>query len=233
MTAAFKTQLTSTKKFVFIAICDNANDQGECFPSIPMLMQKCSLSERAIQSAISSLEADGYLRRELRNGRSTIYWITDTNLWPSAPAPRAPHPRRRCTPAGDAPRRRCGGAGDAPPPRRRCGGNPAGDAPRTINRTVKEPSEDQHRRRASSPDRRHHPRLPNLAGSHPQTPRPTRPQTPPPHQGRPRPVPGPGRPRRRTRLATLTPPHRPEPARHRLQRPRPAAAGRRTPRTVP
>jgi len=96
MTAAFKTSLPTTQKFVFLALCDAANDQGECYPSIATVCDKCSLSERAVQAAVRDLERLGYVRREFRSGRSTVYWLTAT---PAADAPpHDVHPRSRCTP---------------------------------------------------------------------------------------------------------------------------------------
>jgi len=112
MSLAFKTKTQSSRKLVLLALCDSANDQGECYPSILTLAEKCSLSERAIQSAISGLETDGFVRRELRAGRATVYWCTPANGAPPQPctpqqlhprgANRAPpqilHPRKRRTP---------------------------------------------------------------------------------------------------------------------------------------
>lgn len=126
MTAAFKAQIPTTQKFVLLALCDCANDQGECYPSVPNLMAKCSLSERAVQSAVAWLEQTGYLSRQIRRGRSTVYTLT-----PAAGAPpQDVHPRTKCTPpphhVHPTPARR------APHPRTTC----------TLNhkRTIREPS---------------------------------------------------------------------------------------------
>jgi hypothetical protein len=89
MSVAFKAAIPATQKLVLLALCDSANDQGECYPSVPTLMEKSSLSERAVQGAISWLEQRQFLRRDFRNGRSTVYWCT--------PAAGAPHPRTTCT----------------------------------------------------------------------------------------------------------------------------------------
>lgn len=75
MSLAWKLNLPSTAKLVYLALCDNANDSGECFPSIPMLAQKCSLTERAVMTHLKSLEGVGLLRREQRAGRSTVYHL--------------------------------------------------------------------------------------------------------------------------------------------------------------
>lgn len=145
MTLAFKTALPCTQKFVLVALCDSANDQGECYPSVPTLAEKCSLSERAVQTSIATLEGLGYVRREFRKGRSTTYWLSTT------PAPAAPHPRTTFTPAPAAPVNDVhhtpaapapGGAPAAPPPPQELHHTPAAPAPRTIKESSVEPSKE-------------------------------------------------------------------------------------------
>lgn len=119
MTAAFKTTLPTTQKFVFVALCDNASDQGECYPSIFTICEKTSLKERAVQGAIKYLVEKGYMTARMRRGQSTVYTIKPVAEWPqdlsTTPAPDAPpqemHPRTKCgipphnmrpTPAPDA-----------------------------------------------------------------------------------------------------------------------------------
>jgi len=75
MTQAWKSKFGSTAKMVLLALCDNANDQGECFPSVPMLAEKCSLSERAVFKQLDLLEEVGAIKRNGRTGRSTIYML--------------------------------------------------------------------------------------------------------------------------------------------------------------
>ncbi len=75
MTLAWKADFQSGKKLVLLALCDNANDQGECYPSVSMLAEKCSMSERSVFNHISDLEKDGAITRINRTGRSTIYQI--------------------------------------------------------------------------------------------------------------------------------------------------------------
>lgn len=101
MTAAFKADLATTQKFVLVALCDSANDQGECYPSVQTIAEKCSLSDRAVQIAMQELETGGYLRREFRRGRSTTYWLTPERRSPPNhvhPEPRSPAPERRSPP---------------------------------------------------------------------------------------------------------------------------------------
>lgn len=124
MAEAFRTNLPTVQKFVLVALCDNANDAGQCFPSISLLCDKCSLSERAVQSAIRSLEVSGYLRRDFRKGQSTIYWVTNPSAWAASVSA---NPRTSCTPAGYAPPQ------EVHP-------TPAGGAPITIKEPSIEPS---------------------------------------------------------------------------------------------
>lgn len=93
MSNTWKLDMHSTKKFVLIALCDCANDQGECYPSVANLVKKTGFGERTVQAAISELEREGFLRREFREGRSTIYWISIDSEQP----PQESHPRSSCT----------------------------------------------------------------------------------------------------------------------------------------
>lgn len=88
MTEVWKMPIPSGQKMVLLALCDNANDQGECYPSVSMLTEKCSMSQRSIFSHIDWLEKHGIVSRENRSGRSTIYHID---------------PCKFCTPANSAP----------------------------------------------------------------------------------------------------------------------------------
>jgi DNA-binding transcriptional ArsR family regulator len=101
MTAAWKTSLSQTPKMVLLALCDNANDEGECYPSVQTLAAKCSVSDRAVQMQLTKLEEMGYVAREIRTGRSTVYHIRKPSEWPSTPERRSPpkdvHPRTTFT----------------------------------------------------------------------------------------------------------------------------------------
>lgn len=134
MSAAFKTALQSTHKFVFVALCDNANDQGECYPSIPMLAQKTSLSERAVQKSITYLCETGFIHREVRTGRSTYYSVFVPSSWPTTTEPRSP--RTTFTPNNVHPTpEQC-----APPPPNNVHPTPERGSPITIIEPSIEPS---------------------------------------------------------------------------------------------
>lgn len=127
MALAFRTGLPSTKKLVLLALCDSANDQGECYPSIDALEQKCSLSDRAVQKAVVELEVAGYLSRQLRPGRATLYLMTPERGSP----PNVVHPERR----SPTPERR------SPPPPNDVHHTPERRSPRTIKEPPIEPSQ--------------------------------------------------------------------------------------------
>ena len=101
MTEAWKADMPSGRKMVLLALCDNANDQGECFPSISMLTEKCSMSERSVFNHIAELEKIGAVVRKSRTGRSTVYTLDPCKFCtPEKSAPLQPlHP----TPATVAP----------------------------------------------------------------------------------------------------------------------------------
>lgn len=132
MTLAWKSGLPSGQKMVLLALCDNANDQGECYPSVPMLAIKCSLSERSVQQHIADLASAGIVSREMRTGRSTLYRVHSDSF--NTPADSAP--RKICTPQNLHPTP----ADSAPPPPQRLHPTPATAAPITINEPSIEPS---------------------------------------------------------------------------------------------
>lgn len=119
MAACWPLQMPPTPKAVLISLADNANDQGECWPSIATIGKRTCFSERAVQNAIRWLEEQGYLVADRSNGRHTRYQVDPTpnprsSCTPAAPAPPQdvhPYPRSSCTPTP---------AADAPHPRRRC-----------------------------------------------------------------------------------------------------------------
>ena len=82
-------ELDSTHTLVLLAVADNANDEGACWPSIATLARKTRLHERTVQRALKTLEDAGHLSRFDKPGGSSDFWV---------------HPRRTATP------------GVAPPP---------------------------------------------------------------------------------------------------------------------
>lgn len=68
--------ISSTQKLVLLALADWANDDGLCWPSIDRLAVKASLTSRAVQKTIRSLEDSGFIKREEVSGKGNKYWVT-------------------------------------------------------------------------------------------------------------------------------------------------------------
>ena len=119
------------RKLVLIKLADNANDQGECWPSYQYIADQCEMSKRSVMAHIEALIESGFLRKELRIGgvkgnKSNVY----TLMIPSAGnslgvVQEIHHPSANAAPPS---------AGDSPPPS-------AGAAPRICHslEPVKEP----------------------------------------------------------------------------------------------
>lgn len=75
MTVVWELDLPDSEKLALLALADNANDQGVCWPSMATLSRKCSKSDRTVQRSIQSLEEKGHLTREERPGKGVLYHI--------------------------------------------------------------------------------------------------------------------------------------------------------------
>jgi hypothetical protein len=98
MAACWPLQMPPTPKSVLLSLADNANDHGECWPSIATIATRTCFSERAVQRAIAWLEAEGLLSADRSNGRHTRYTLTPPSLV-VMPA----NPRQRVTPVTKSP----------------------------------------------------------------------------------------------------------------------------------
>jgi hypothetical protein len=78
MSAAWDTALPSTEKMVLLCLCDFANDEGVCWPSMERLARKCSVTDRTVRRAMGKLEEWGFVRREKRLHETWICHITMT-----------------------------------------------------------------------------------------------------------------------------------------------------------
>jgi DNA-binding transcriptional ArsR family regulator len=101
MTAAWDLNMPHGPKFVLLSLCDQANDAGECFPSIETIAQRCSMGERTVQGHVKALEDAGFLARSERLGRSTIYKLNPRKICTHADS--APPQKTAETPADSAP----------------------------------------------------------------------------------------------------------------------------------
>lgn len=91
-------QMAPTPKAVLISLADNANDQGECWPSIPKICERTCFSERTVHAAIKWLEDAGLVVADRSNGRHTRYVVKPEAYQP----PQQLHHRSSCTPAAAA-----------------------------------------------------------------------------------------------------------------------------------
>lgn len=128
MTEVWKIEgLSSSQKLVFLSLADNANDQGECYPSMRQISTRTCLSERAVRDAVRALESLGYVRSVSRLGTSTMYHLSTTPANAAAPAANAPRQQMPPTPAPIA-----------APPRQEAPPTPAAAAPKpSINHQLK------------------------------------------------------------------------------------------------
>lgn len=58
----------STRKFVLLKLADNANDNGECFPSYQHIADHCEISRRSAINHINALCAQGLVKKVYRKG---------------------------------------------------------------------------------------------------------------------------------------------------------------------
>lgn len=122
----------SAKKLVLLALADNANDEGECYPSLATIARKTDLDERTVRRAIRVLQEEGHLQTRARSGRSTVFRLTvtpDNNVTPDKNAVGtnlSPHPGL-----------------SVPPPRTLCPPTLDSVPPITSKEPIKEPSRNQ------------------------------------------------------------------------------------------
>ncbi len=114
-------------RLMLLALADNANDAGVCWPGIDTLAGKCAVTRSAVMRTLTRLEESGHVQVERRPGHGNVYHVlpgtcgVDTTR--RAGATRRAHATRRvdATPGADAtPTRRVDATGtrrvDATPP---------------------------------------------------------------------------------------------------------------------
>ncbi|EAA8406056.1 helix-turn-helix domain-containing protein [Salmonella enterica subsp. enterica] len=103
------------RKLVLIKLADNANDNGECWPSYQHIADHCECSRSAVRSHIDALIGMGVLTKENRmginNGKgntSNVYYLNLDN--PMSPKSTAPVPSKITgMPLENTPPMPCGG----------------------------------------------------------------------------------------------------------------------------
>lgn len=66
MSQAWDTNAKGNELIVLLSLADFANDEGYCFPSWSILMEKCKISKDTLARVLNKLENDGYIIRESR-----------------------------------------------------------------------------------------------------------------------------------------------------------------------
>lgn len=65
----------ATKRLVLLALADAANEDGTCWPSVGLLMERTGAGKTAVVAALGELEADGVLSKKRRRQQSTVYVV--------------------------------------------------------------------------------------------------------------------------------------------------------------
>lgn len=91
----------SANRFVMIALADNANDAGECWPSVGTVARKTGISSRGVQRAIRWLEENGWISVNKNAGKKgTNAYILHPRQGVT-PDKVSPTPRQGVTPTPD------------------------------------------------------------------------------------------------------------------------------------
>ena len=80
MSLAWDADLPLAEKAVLLCLCDHANDDGECWPSMARVARRSSMSERTAQRAIKGLRDKGILTWDDAPGRSHKFAIDPRRL---------------------------------------------------------------------------------------------------------------------------------------------------------
>lgn len=75
---------TAADRLLLLAIADNANDEGQAWPSVGRLASKCCVEERAVRYGLRRLAEGGWIEIEEHAGRPNTYKIRPERLHSSA-----------------------------------------------------------------------------------------------------------------------------------------------------
>lgn len=70
MTWAWKQELSTGPKFVLIALADNANSDGLCYPGQDSIAEKCGMTDRTVRNSIKTLIDSGIITKQHRQKAS-------------------------------------------------------------------------------------------------------------------------------------------------------------------
>ena len=83
-----------TDRLMLLALADNANDEGLCWPSVETLRRRSSLkTRRGARKVLERLEAGTFIERVERPGRSNVYRLSGERLTPAKAQDQDPQPR--------------------------------------------------------------------------------------------------------------------------------------------
>ena len=93
---AWEQDLPSGPKFVLVALSDQSNDNGVCWPSIPQIAKRCGLDVRSVSRSLAKLEQMGLIERDVLQGRGTTYRLVFINQSAETPLTNCPEPLTNC-----------------------------------------------------------------------------------------------------------------------------------------
>ena len=96
-------RISTTQKIVLLSMADRAGEDHTCWPSLARLCADTGLSDRAVQKAMTDLEALGLVRRLPACGKVNTYKLLGVQDRESSAPPKEMHPRTTFTPEQDAP----------------------------------------------------------------------------------------------------------------------------------
>lgn len=69
------TTLSCFDKIVFVVLCDYANKDGFCFPSVASIAKRAGIGTTSVKKALNNLQTCGYIDRKGKTGKTNYYWI--------------------------------------------------------------------------------------------------------------------------------------------------------------
>lgn len=80
MSLVWDSTVPAPERFTLVALADRADEEGECWPSIPTLARKCRTGESTVRRHIKSLQVMGVLSVAHRLNNSSVYRISLARL---------------------------------------------------------------------------------------------------------------------------------------------------------
>lgn len=93
MTRAWEIELPHSQKLVLLSLADNANDRGDCWPSITTIAEKCCMHRSTVMRMLNELEIKGQITRSIEPGMTNGYRIHPSHIATTTAA----HPSQAAT----------------------------------------------------------------------------------------------------------------------------------------